>query len=37
MKDWLVARGIHPDRVTDIVLRGIFLLRKHVIDWFYQR
>ncbi len=27
----------HPDRVTDIVLRGIFLLRKQEIDWFYQR
>src|SRR4051794_26767668 len=27
----------HPDRVTDIVLRGIFLLRKQELDWFYQR
>lgn len=27
----------HPDRVTDLVLRGIFLLRKQEIDWFYQR
>src|SRR6266849_371907 len=27
----------HPDRVTEIVLRGIFLLRKQEIDWFYQR
>lgn len=26
----------HPDRVTELVLRGIFLLRKHEIDWFYQ-
>jgi proline iminopeptidase len=26
----------HPDRVTEIVLRGIFLLRKWEIDWFYQ-
>ncbi|KAL2652498.1 hypothetical protein R1flu_020626 [Riccia fluitans] len=26
----------HPDRVTAIVLRGIFLLRKKEIDWFYQ-
>ncbi len=26
----------HPDRVTEIVLRGIFLLRKQEIDWFYQ-
>jgi len=27
----------HPERVTDIVLRGIFLLRKQELDWFYQR
>jgi proline iminopeptidase len=27
----------HPDRVTGLVLRGIFLLRKQEIDWFYQR
>jgi proline iminopeptidase len=27
----------HPDRVTEMVLRGIFLLRKSEIDWFYQR
>ncbi len=27
----------HPDRVTELVLRGIFLLRKAEIDWFYQR
>src|ERR1700689_3580560 len=27
----------HPDRATEIVLRGIFLLRKQEIDWFYQR
>ena len=26
----------HPDRVTELVLRGIFLLRKREIDWFYQ-
>jgi len=26
----------HPDRVTDMVLRGIFLLRQHEIDWYYQ-
>ena len=26
----------HPDRVTEIVLRGIFLLRRWEIDWFYQ-
>jgi proline iminopeptidase len=27
----------HPSRVTALVLRGIFLLRKQEIDWFYQR
>lgn len=27
----------HAERVTEIVLRGIFLLRKQEIDWFYQR
>jgi proline iminopeptidase len=26
----------HPDRVTALVLRGIFLLRPHEIHWFYQ-
>lgn len=26
----------HPDRVKALVLRGIFLLRKREIDWFYQ-
>jgi proline iminopeptidase len=26
----------HPDRVTELVLRGIFLLRKKEIDWFNQ-
>ena len=26
----------HPDRVTEMVLRGIFLLRQEEIDWFYQ-
>ncbi|CAM6083208.1 unnamed protein product [Calypogeia fissa] len=26
----------HPERVTGIILRGIFLLRKKEIDWFYQ-
>ena len=25
-----------PERVTEIVLRGIFLLRKWEIEWFYQ-
>jgi proline iminopeptidase len=26
----------HPDRVTELVLRGIFLLRRWEIAWFYQ-
>lgn len=26
----------HPQRVTELVLRGIFLLRRWEIDWFYQ-
>lgn len=27
----------HPERVAGLVLRGIFLLTKHEIDWFYQQ
>ncbi len=26
----------HPERVTELVLRGIFLLRKRELRWFYQ-
>lgn len=26
----------HPERVTELVLRGIFMIRKKEIDWFYQ-
>ncbi len=26
----------HPDRVTELVLRGIFLLRRAELEWFYQ-
>jgi proline iminopeptidase len=26
----------HPERVTHLVLRGIFLLRRREIEWFYQ-
>jgi proline iminopeptidase len=26
----------HPERATEIILRGVFLLRKCEIDWFYQ-
>jgi proline iminopeptidase len=48
IKRWLVFGGswgstlalsyaqTYPDRVTELVLRGIFLLRKWEIDWFYQ-
>jgi proline iminopeptidase len=27
----------HPDRVTELVLRGIFLLRRWETEWFYQK
>ncbi len=27
----------HPTKVSELVLRGIFLVRKQEIDWFYQR
>ncbi len=26
----------HPDRVTEIVLRGVFMLRRSELSWFYQ-
>ncbi|PKU84226.1 proline iminopeptidase isoform X2 [Dendrobium catenatum] len=26
----------HPDKVTGLILRGIFLLRKKELDWFYE-
>ncbi len=26
----------HPERVTELVLRGIFMIRKQEIDWYYQ-
>ena len=26
----------HPDAVTELVLRGIFLLRRHELEWFYE-
>jgi len=26
----------HPDRTSELVLRGIFMLRKKELDWFYQ-
>jgi len=49
IEQWLVFGGswgstlalayaeTHPERVTELVLRGIFLIRKQEIDWFYQR
>jgi len=27
----------YPERVTELILRGIFLLRRQEIEWFYQR
>jgi proline iminopeptidase len=48
IEQWLVFGGswgstlslayseTHPERVSHLVLRGIFLLRKWEIDWFYQ-
>ncbi len=27
----------HPARVSELVLRGIFLLRRSELDWFYQQ
>ncbi len=26
----------HPDRIAELILRGIFLLRKQELNWFYQ-
>ena len=26
----------HPERVTELVLRGIFTLRRAELEWFYQ-
>ncbi len=26
----------HPDAVTGLVLRGIFTLRRHELEWFYE-
>ena len=26
----------HPDKVTELVLRGIFMLRRQELEWFYQ-
>jgi proline iminopeptidase len=32
----LAYAQLHPERVEEMVLRGIFLLRKAELDWFYQ-
>lgn len=32
----LLYAQTHPDKVSELVLRGIFLCRKKEIDWFYQ-
>jgi proline iminopeptidase len=32
----LAYAAVHPQRVAGLVLRGIFLVRKSEIDWFYQ-
>lgn len=48
IKDWIVFGGSwgatlaliygqsHPDRVTNLVLRGVFLSTPRELDWFYQ-
>lgn len=48
LQNWLVFGGswgatlgllyaqAHPDRVTRLILRGIFLLTRSELDWFYQ-
>ncbi|MDQ0324321.1 proline iminopeptidase [Rhodopseudomonas julia] len=49
VEEWLVFGGswgstlalayaeTHPERVTELVLRGIFTMRKSEIDWYYQK
>jgi proline iminopeptidase len=32
----LAYAQMHPDRVTELILRGIFTIRKREIQWFYQ-
>ena len=32
----LAYAQLHPERVSALVLRGIFMLRKREIDWFYE-
>jgi proline iminopeptidase len=33
----LVYAEAHPERVTGLILRGIFMCRPHEIQWFYQQ
>jgi len=33
----LVYAETHPERVTGLILRGIFMCRREEIEWFYQR
>ena len=33
----LLYAQTHPERVTELIVRGIFLLRDKEFDWFYQR
>ncbi len=32
----LAYAEMHPERVTELVLRGIFMLRRRELEWFYQ-
>lgn len=33
----LAYAELHPQRVTELVLRGIFMLRRWELEWFYQK
>jgi proline iminopeptidase len=33
----LVYAQTHPDKVSELVLRGIFMLRRWELEWFYQK
>ena len=33
----LAYAQMHPQRVTELVLRGIFMLRRWELEWFYQK
>jgi proline iminopeptidase len=32
----LVYAILHPERVSELIVRGIFMLRKEEVDWFYE-